>query len=235
MNFYQETIGRLNQKLSDTPGDPLDILREAMDSWEGANERKIFNLREVTLIETVELIRLLGNSTAFGHDLMDSQTIKLTVTSLYCPLNFLINLSIRSKRFASKWKIGRIVPLHKGKGLSPNIPESFRPVSLLSVTLKLVERSVLLQVMKYMEESKQINQLSNSYRKQHGTTMTLLEIADAIFTATDENQISTIGGKNCDMKPVETGSVLGPILFMIYVNELPGAMMRQTCKNDIHA
>ena len=83
----------------------------------------------------------------------------------------MITLSIRSKIFVSKWRIEQIVPLFKGQGLDPN---SLSLVSLLSVTSKLVERAVQLQLVKYMERSKQLNPLSNSYRKHHGTTTTLI-------------------------------------------------------------
>ena len=93
-----------------------------MEKWTGAADREIFKLREVTMIETLELVKKLGNLTAFGHDHLNSLTVKLTVASLYRPLNHLIKLSIRSRRFASKWKIGWIVPLHKGKGLDCTIP-----------------------------------------------------------------------------------------------------------------
>ena len=167
-------------------------LMQAMDKWSGVGQREMFKLREISLVEFVEMIRLLGNSTVFGHDQLDSQMTKLATASLYKPLNHLINLSIKTKRFASIWNIGWIVPLHKGKGLNLNTLESFRPVLLLSVTLKLVERAVHRQVVKFMEQSKQFNPLSNSYRKHHGTTTTLIKIADSIFSATDRNEISMI-------------------------------------------
>ena len=52
-------------------------------------------LKEITLSETVTLLKQLGNSFAFGHDRLDSLTFKLVATSLFVPLNHLINLSIR--------------------------------------------------------------------------------------------------------------------------------------------
>ena len=127
---------------------------------------------------------------------------------------------------------------------------------------------------------------SNAYRRNHGTTTTLLEIADAIFTAMDMNKMATvmtvdkssafdcmehnmmlekikvynfgeqevewfkdylsfrsqymtIKGKYSRMKTVTTGVpqglVLRPVRFMIYVNELPEALMEQnTCEEDTH-
>ena len=148
----------------------------------------------------------------------------------------------------------------------------------MPVTSKLVERAVMLQMVDYMEKSWQLNPLSNAYRKHHGTMTAMIEIADAIFTVTDINQIATVmtinesnmlldklaiynfgeseiewfreylsywmeyvtvSGKNSRMKPVKKGvpqgSVLGPVLFMIYVNKLPEELMeKETCRDAIH-
>ena len=46
----------------DTDSVPTKVLEEALKSWgDKANEKPEFNIREITLPETVELIRSLGN------------------------------------------------------------------------------------------------------------------------------------------------------------------------------
>ena len=77
------------------------------------------------------------------------------------------------------------MPLYKGKGLDSMQLGSFRPISLLSVMSKLVEKMVQLQVMDFMEKIGQLNPLNNAYRRNHGTTTMIAEIADQIYTASD--------------------------------------------------
>ena len=89
----------------------------------------------------------MGNSNTHGFDKLDSMAIKSAGDLLAAPISFLVNLSIKSSSFANKWKIVRIIPLHKGKGLSQFEPKNFRPISLLPVTAKLVERVIQLQMM----------------------------------------------------------------------------------------
>ena len=119
-------------------------------------------------------------------------SIKLAATSLFTPLNFLANLSIRKQTFANKWKIGRVVPVHKGKGIKENEVSSYRPISLLSVTGKIVEKIVQKQILEYLEESEQINDKNNAYRRNHSTTSAVIAMTEAIFEATDHNMIATI-------------------------------------------
>ena len=85
-----------------------------------------------------------------------------------------------------------MVPLFKGGKLLKTSPASFRPISLLPITAKLVERAVQSQLSKYMEESGQISMNSHAYRRYHSTTTALLQISDMIFTATDKNLITAL-------------------------------------------
>ena len=75
-------------------------------------------LREVSLIVVVNAIKSLVNTTAYGHDRLDEMSLKMAAEHLYKPLTYLVNLSLRKSMFANKWKIERVVPLFKGKGLS---------------------------------------------------------------------------------------------------------------------
>ena len=52
-------------------------------------------------------------------------------------------------------------------------------------------------------------------------------------------QYITIGGKNLSMRQINSGvpqgSVLGPVLYMLYMNELPETLMRpDNCQNVVH-
>ena len=69
---------------------------------------------------------------------------------------------------------------------------SYRPISLLPVVAKLVERVIQKQVLKFFIDSKQLNENNNVYRAHHSTVTALLQITDTIHRATDENTIATV-------------------------------------------
>ena len=283
--YFKEKVETLQKSIPPPTADPLGILKTAMGKWSKAKDRTIFTIKEVSLLDTVKVIKQLGNSTAFGHDKLDAMSIKLAATSLFAPLNFLVNLSIRKQTFANKWKIGRVVPVHKEKGVKENEVSSYRPISLLSVTGKIVEKIVQKQMLEYLEESEQINDKNNAYRRHHSTTSAVIAMTEALFEATDHNMIATvmtidkscafdsveheilleklriynfgsaacnwlrsylsyrsqyvsIGSKNSSMNYVKIGvpqgSVLGPILYTMFVNELPAVTKDDICRSSLH-
>ena len=84
-----------------------------------------------------------------------------------------------------------MVPLYKGKPEDHLRPEAYRPISILPVVSKIVEKKVQAQVMKYMEESGQFNTNCHAYRKMLGTTSAMLELNDDIYSAAVERKIAS--------------------------------------------
>ena len=144
-------------------------------------------------MDIVNVLKALGNSTAFGHDGIDSMSIKMAATSLYLPLKFIVNLSIRKSVFANKWRIGRIIPLHKGNGLDDMERSSFRHISLLSVTSKGCRESGSAANAQFPGDHRPTKPAQQRVQKAyHSTTSAIIEMTDAIFEATDRNLIATI-------------------------------------------
>ena len=128
----------------------------------------------------------------FRHDELDTVTLKALAPGIYTPIRHMINLSLRSGRFASRWKIGRVIPLFKGKKLDRTSPSSYRPVSILPIISKLVERSAQIQMVKFLDDTNQFNNNLNAYRKRFSTVTTLLQITDKIHEAADLKTIVNV-------------------------------------------
>ena len=69
---------------------------------------------------------------------------------LYQPLNYIINLSLMSSTFPDDMKIAKVTPLHKKKDKTD--VGNYRPISVLSIVSKILERSVHTQIEKYFQE-----------------------------------------------------------------------------------
>ena len=129
MEFFNNKVKGLISNLPVTNTNPLKWIKNSMESWKaGKVGRKlpIFKFRELTLLETVTLIGDLGNSTSFGTDLIDALAIKTAAVHLEPPIMYMINTSLKTLRYANKWKLSKLLPLQK----SADRPEQTPPLLL---------------------------------------------------------------------------------------------------------
>ena len=284
--FHNKTMKLINE-LPQPVVDPLSALQESMKKWGTKKDsRELFTFKPLSNMEIINIVGKLRNNTSSTHNNMDTIIIKHGIQILHKPIAHIVNLSIKNCKFAARWKVGKLLPLHKGKGLSLRDPTSYRPISLLPIIGKLVERALQPQVLDFMSKSGQLNQNHHSYRKQHSTVTAMLQISDTMFEGSNWNKITTavmldqssvfdvlkhellleklhlynfsnkviewtrsylsyrsnyitIGTKNSKYRNVEhgvpQGSVLGLILYVIYINKLPEVINNDDhCPDEVH-
>ena len=193
LDYFAGKMNTLKEKIRRNIGrvkDPLERLRKAREKWTGKSNVKEFNFRKVSLLETFNLVKKLGNSLSFGHEGIDANFLKLILPSIANPLRHLINVSLSESVFANRWKVARVFPLLKDKDLNRLTPASFRPVSLLPTISKVVEMAAQQQLLEFMETSGQLNRSGHAYRKFLSTTTTVAEIADNLYQATEDRMIT---------------------------------------------
>ena len=261
--------------------DPLQILRSAFLKWLPPGGKPTFQLKSVTVPEVAKMVSKLKNSQSYGRDKIDAKTLKLACLFIAPVIAHAINLSLGTSYFPPKWKLARIIPILKAKGLDRNSPASFRPICQLPILSKLAERVVQRQLLLYLEESSQLHENHHAYRNRCSTVTALTQLMDQVAVAADLNTITTsinldlsatfdcvshvilkeklkfygldkptqdwlssyldnrsgfivIGSASSSIRNSPQGSVLGPLLYLMYVNELPSLMKLDNCSNAIH-
>ena len=178
-----------------------------------------------------------------------------------------------------------MVPLYKGKGDIME-PSSYRPVCLLPVASKVLERCVFLQMVAYMEENSYFHPNCHGFRSGHSTTTALLQMYDSWMEDVDNQQLVaaclidlsaafdvvdvkllvaklglygyspqtqkwvtsymsgrsqqcylegslspplTAAGEGAKGVGVPQGSILGPLLYLIFTNEFPEVIHNHPC------
>ena len=102
-----------------------------------------FKLKTVSEKEVFDIIRKLKNKRSSGFDGISSEIMKLSGQTLVAPLTWIINTSILSGTFPSRWKQACVTPLHKKSDRFQM--KNYRPVALLSVPGMILERVVAIQ------------------------------------------------------------------------------------------
>lgn len=121
----------------------------------------------------------LKNRSAPGPDSISNNALKHCSLPMFLHLTKLLNGCARLEYFPNQWKQASIIMLPK-PGKCPTIPINHRPISLLNTLSKVFERLLLTRL--NFHTSHKIRPEQYGFRRQHSTTLQLVNVLDEIIT-----------------------------------------------------
>ena len=224
----------------------------------------------------------MQNSKSPGLDQFNVRLLKLAGPYLSNCLAHICNLSLSGSTFPDEWKKAKVTPIFKSGDKSD--VGNYRPISVLPIVSKIIERAVHDQLYAYLTNANLLSNAQSGFRSNHSTSTTLHDVQDYILNNMDDgyatgvifldlkkafdtvnhdilikklknygignnellwfesylnnrSQVVNVNSTLSDFQPVNIGipqgSILGPLLFIIFVNCLPDVVDK--CKTVMYA
>ena len=133
----------------------------------------------------LKIIRSLNSNKAHGWDEISVRMIKLCDMVLVTPLKIIFINCLRRGIFPDIWKHENVVPVHKKN--EKNVKGNYRPISLLPIFGKILEKLIFDSLYSHLVSSKLLNPNQSGFRPGDSTINQLISITHTIFTAFDCN------------------------------------------------
>ena len=249
---------------------------------ENDEDRGQWGLRAVLQKDVFNVIKGINTSKSSGLDNVSSSIIKDAFSALLPEITFMYNLSINLSVFPKAWKEALVIPIPKSGNLTK--VQNYRPISLLPLPGKILEKLIHSQLSGYIEENSLLDASQHGFRKGHSTIHSVAQLTNFISTKMDTKlatlvtyidfrkafdcvQHSVLLGKlqrlglgHSVIKWIESyltlrkqrvyandtyssfqtinqgvpqGSVLGPLFYIIYANDLVDVV--KNCKVAMYA
>jgi len=156
----------------------------------------LMEFQQLSVDDVVAAVRQLPDKQC-ASDPLPTSLLKENVDVLAPFFTELFNRSLILGAVPTIFKSAHITPFIKKSDLDPGEPKSYRPISNLSVLLKMLERLVALQLLDYLSAADLLPNVQSAYRAHHSRETAVLKVLGDILRAVDSGDLAALARLVC--------------------------------------
>lgn len=161
------------------------------------NHAPIFNIEEFTATEVANSIDTLKSSKAMDVYRLIQTFLKAHRDSLLFPVTHMINQSNNQSTVPSVWKIATVTPIYKSGDQTDMA--NYRPISILPVTSKVMEKWVVKQLINHLNiDNSLLHLMQFGFRAHHSTKSAISVLLEKVKNSLDKS--TCVGAVFMDLK-----------------------------------
>ena len=157
-------------------------------SFKGFETDKTLNNIETDIMEIIKLCKDININKSSGVNHLSSEILRDALLAVPIKLVELFNLSFDSSEIPNEWKIAKVTPLPKA-GNSTDVG-NLRPVSILPLPSKLIEKIVHNRIYTYCNDNNLLDDKQGGFRPKHSTISTTTFFINELYSAMNSNEIT---------------------------------------------
>ena len=179
-NYFNNHFASIASKLVDNLPSSLHNFKEYL----GTSSADSMYVNPTSLLEVKNILLKLKSKSSSRIDEIPSSVLKSTPDNILQALAHSFNLSLSCGEYISAFKIAKVVPVFK-KG-NPTEVSNYRPISLLPVMSKVLEKIMHRRVTSFLTQQNLFFKFQFGFRKNHSTSLanTLLTEFIVLWEAT---------------------------------------------------
>ena len=136
-------------------------------------------------VDVHKVVADINVSKSSGLENISSMVIKECFKILNPQITHMYNLSIEYTMFPNAWKKALVIPIPKTGNLKQ--VKNYRPISLLPLPGKILEKLVHAQLSNYLEDGGLLNNMQHGFRKNHSTIHSIAQLTGYINKKMDSS------------------------------------------------
>ena len=139
------------------------------------------------------MLNNLAPSKASGTYMISGRFLKETADEVAIGLALIFQASLYQANIPDKWRQAIVTPIFKGGNKEPSKAENYRPISLTSITCKILEHIIHRNIIFHLDQQRMLTDFQHGFRKSRSCeTQLIKKVTDLAKSLNEDQQVDSI-------------------------------------------